>query len=56
MPIVPGAQATWSCRWPPSEANDLALDGLCRVCEISVFEALGEPPPKMIPAEKFYFS
>jgi putative membrane protein len=39
-----------------TEANDLALDGLCRVCEISVFEALGEPPPKMLPAEKFYFS
>jgi len=38
------------------EANDLALDGLCRVCEISVFEALGETPPKMIEADKFYFS
>ena len=38
------------------EANDLALDGLCRVCEISVFEALGETPPKMLPGEKFYFS
>ena len=39
-----------------TEANDLALDGLCRVCEISVFEALGEPPPPAILAEKFYFS
>ncbi|MER9332206.1 bestrophin family ion channel [Mesorhizobium sp. M0488] len=39
-----------------TEANDLALDGLCRVCEISVFEALGETPPKMLPAEEFYFS
>jgi putative membrane protein len=39
-----------------TEPNDLALDGLCRVCEISVFEALGETPPKMIAAEKFYFS
>ena len=39
-----------------TQPNDLALDGLCRVCEISVFEALGEPPPKMIPAERFYFS
>ena len=39
-----------------TEANDLALDGLCRVCEISVFEALGETPPKMLPPEKFYFS
>jgi putative membrane protein len=38
------------------QPNDLALDGLCRVCEISVFEALGETPPKMIPADKFYFS
>jgi putative membrane protein len=39
-----------------TEPNDLALDGLCRVCEISVFEALGETPPKMLPADKFYFS
>ncbi|WP_192246369.1 bestrophin family protein [Mesorhizobium silamurunense] len=39
-----------------TQPNDLALDGLCRVCEISVFEALGETPPKMIPADKFYFS
>ncbi len=38
------------------EANDLALDGLCRVCEISVFEALDETPPKMLPADKFYLS
>jgi ion channel-forming bestrophin family protein len=38
------------------EANDLALDGLCRVCENSVFEALGETPPKMIPPERFHFS
>jgi len=38
------------------EANDLALDGLCRVCEISVFEALGETPPPMLPAENFYYS
>lgn len=39
-----------------TEANDLALDGLCRVCEISVFEALGEPTPEPLPAQKFYFS
>lgn len=39
-----------------TEANDLALDGLCRVCEISVMEALGEPPPPMLEAERFYFS
>lgn len=39
-----------------TEANDLALDSLCRVCEISVFEALGEPPPAAMPAEKFYYS
>ncbi|MFK0692191.1 bestrophin family protein [Mesorhizobium sp. IMUNJ 23033] len=39
-----------------TQPNDLALDGLCRACEISVFEALGETPPKMIAAERFYFS
>jgi putative membrane protein len=39
-----------------TEANDLALDGLCRVCEISVLEALGEPAPPMLPAKDFFFS
>ena len=39
-----------------TEANDLALDGLCRVCEISVFEALDEPAPEMLPAKNYYFS
>ncbi|MEP9397587.1 bestrophin family ion channel [Mesorhizobium sp. KR2-14] len=39
-----------------TQANDLALDGLCRVCEISVFEALGEAPPKMTAPERFYYS
>lgn len=39
-----------------TQANDLALDGLCRVCEISVFEALGETPPPPIAAERFYYS
>ncbi|MEQ1943542.1 bestrophin family ion channel [Mesorhizobium sp. VNQ89] len=39
-----------------TEANDLALDSLCRVCEISVFEALGEPPPAPLGAERFYYS
>lgn len=39
-----------------TEANDLALDGLCRVCEISVFEALDEPAPAPLPAEEFYYS
>jgi len=39
-----------------TEANDLALDSLCRVCEISVFEALGEAAPLALPAEKFYYS
>lgn len=40
-----------------AEANDLALDALCRVCEISVFEALGEPPPELpAPERPFYFS
>src|ERR1700687_5677893 len=28
--------------------NDLALDSLCRVCEIAVFEALGEKAPRML--------
>lgn len=38
-----------------TEANDLPLDSLCRVCEISVFEALGEePPPPMDPAHYCY--
>jgi putative membrane protein len=33
-----------------TEANDLPIDGLCRVCEIGVFEALGEsPPPPLLP-------
>lgn len=39
-----------------TEANDLALDGLCRVCEISVFEALGEPAPAPLPAARYYYS
>lgn len=39
-----------------TEANDLALDSLCRVCEVSVFEALGEPAPAPLPAERFYYS
>ena len=39
-----------------TEANDLALDALCRVCEISVYEALGEPPPAMLAAENFFYS
>jgi len=40
-----------------AEANDLALDALCRVCEISVFEALGEPAPELpAPVAGFYFS
>lgn len=39
------------------EANDLALDALCRVCEISVCEALGEVPPQVPePADGYYFS
>lgn len=39
-----------------TQANDLALDGLCRVCEISVFEALGETPPQVLAPERFYYS
>jgi putative membrane protein len=39
-----------------TEANDLALDSLCRVCEISVFEALEEPAPLPLPPKSFYYS
>lgn len=40
-----------------SEANDLALDALCRVCEISVYEALGEPQPELpSPEHGYYYS
>ncbi len=34
-------------------SNDLALDALCRVCEISVFEALGDVPPKLSTADHY---
>ncbi|MEJ0100824.1 MAG: bestrophin family ion channel [Pseudomonadota bacterium] len=37
------------------EMNDLPLDRMCRVCEISVFEALGEPAPAPM-KEVDYFS
>jgi putative membrane protein len=36
--------------------NDLALDTLCRIDEISVFEALGEPPPLPLAADNFHYS
>ena len=39
-----------------TEANDLALDSLCRTCEISVLEALGEAPPSPLPARGYYLS
>lgn len=39
-----------------TEANDLALDGLCRVCEISVFEALGETAPPPLAGERYFHS
>jgi len=39
-----------------TEANDLALDSLCRTCEISVFEALGEPAPKPLAPRGYYLS
>ncbi len=39
-----------------TEANDLALDALCRVCEISVFEALGEEAPPPLPAKDYFLS
>ncbi len=35
--------------------NDLALDALCRVNEISVFEALGELPPPALPPDNFQY-
>jgi putative membrane protein len=38
------------------EANDLALDSLCRICEISVFEALGEAPPPLLEPVRSYYS
>jgi ion channel-forming bestrophin family protein len=36
--------------------NDLALDTLCRVDEISVFEALGEPSPPALAPDNFHYS
>jgi putative membrane protein len=39
-----------------TEANDLALDSLCRTCEISVFEALGETPPPPLAPRGYYLS
>ena len=38
------------------EANDLPLDALCRICEISVMEALGEPAPPPLGATDYYLS
>jgi len=38
------------------EANDLPLDRMCRVCEISIFEALGETPPQPQEVVDFYSS
>jgi putative membrane protein len=38
------------------EANDLPLDRMCRICEISVFEALGEKPPAPLKDVDFYSS
>lgn len=39
-----------------TEANDLPLDRMCRICEISVFEALGEKPPQALKEVDFYSS
>ena len=39
-----------------TEANDLALDSLCRTCEISVFEALAEPAPPPLAPRGYYLS
>jgi putative membrane protein len=36
--------------------NDLPLDALCRINEISVFEALGEPPPPTLPANNLHYA
>jgi putative membrane protein len=38
------------------EANDLPLDRMCRICEISVLEALGEPAPEPLTAVDYYSS
>ncbi|RUM96262.1 hypothetical protein EET67_19050 [Pseudaminobacter arsenicus] len=38
------------------EANDLALDAICRVCEISIFEALGEKAPPPLAPERYFYS
>ncbi|MBS0374558.1 MAG: hypothetical protein JSR73_08235 [Proteobacteria bacterium] len=37
------------------QANDLALDAMCRICEISVREALGEEPPPPPVADRFLY-
>lgn len=39
-----------------TEANDLALDSLCRTCEISVLEALGDPVPPPLEPRGYYLS
>lgn len=39
-----------------TEANDLPLDRMCRICEISVFEALGEPAPPPMKAVDYFSS
>jgi putative membrane protein len=36
--------------------NDLPLDALCRVCEISVCEALGEAPPQLLTADHYIYT
>jgi ion channel-forming bestrophin family protein len=36
--------------------NDLPLDALCRVCEISVLEALSEAPPEMLAADHYLYT
>jgi putative membrane protein len=38
------------------ELNDLPLDRMCRICEISVFEALGEPAPEQMKEVDYYSS
>jgi putative membrane protein len=38
------------------EMNDLPLDRMCRICEISVYEALGEPAPQPLKEVEYYSS
>jgi putative membrane protein len=39
-----------------TEANDLPLDSLCRICEISVLQALGEQAPAPLAPQGYFVS